>query len=66
MALPNDSQRRKVTGQKFDFVVEGLTTEQADALMMIILAFVESHKLMLGGGYLPYEENEDGEETGGV
>lgn len=37
--------------QHFDFVVEGMTEAQAEALMDNILAFVEANELSLGGGY---------------
>lgn len=37
--------------QRFQFVVEGMDPEQAEKLMDIIISYVESHGLFVGGGY---------------
>jgi hypothetical protein len=48
----------------FEFTVNGLTHEQADALLKIILLYTESHGAEVGGGFGPTEpEVKDDEQT---
>lgn len=37
----------------FDFTVDGLTQEQASALLELIIRFAESHGAEVGGGFGP-------------
>ena len=39
------------TYQHFDFVIEGMTEEQAQALMRTIVSIAETLGLYVGGGY---------------
>lgn len=48
---------------EFTFTIPGLTKEQGDHLLNIIVAFVEALGLEIGGGLVHQSEDNDGEET---
>jgi len=47
---------------QFDFVVEQLTREQAAGLLGQIIELVEEMDAVMGGGFYPAEEGDDGQE----
>lgn len=44
--------------QEFNFVVEDMPPETANKLLDIIVSFVESHGLTLGGGFNPTTDSD--------
>lgn len=48
---------------KFEFHIEGLSRENADRLLNIIIAFVEALGLEVGGGFVEDTEGGDVEEA---
>lgn len=47
----------------FEFVVSGLTAEQADVLLIAIIEKAEELGAVMGGGFMPHEEEAGDEDS---